>query len=66
MNKSTIKQLRPIVEMMVEEKLLEILGDPDQNLKLRPDIKARLKKSLKSKQKSISIEEVADKLGLYV
>jgi hypothetical protein len=63
-NKSTIEELKPIIEMLVEEKLLEILGDPDRDLELRSEIKERLEKSSKGKQKNISIEEAADKLGL--
>ena len=64
MDKSTIEKLKPLIEQLVEEKLLEVLGDPDNVLKLRPEIELRLKKSLTNKQKNIPIEEVAQKLKL--
>jgi len=66
MNKSIVEELKPIVDILVEEKLLEMLDDPDKDLKLRPEIEARLKKSLGSSQKNISVEKVAAKLGLHL
>jgi hypothetical protein len=44
-----------------------MLGDPDDGLELREDIKSRLERSLIHKQageKTISAQEVATKLGL--
>jgi len=66
MNKSIVEELKPIVDILVEEKLLEMLDDPDRNLELRPEIEARLKKSLGSSQNNISLEKVAAKLGLHL
>ncbi len=43
-----------MVENIIEYKLIELLGDPDYGLKLKPNVIKRLKKSLKNKQNSIS------------
>jgi len=43
MTQSELKEmLAPVVETTVEEKLLEILGDPDEGLELREAVRARL------------------------
>lgn len=63
----TEEQLKTLIQEAVEEKLEEILGDPDQGLKLREDVKKRLKRSLaavESGEKGIPIEQVAKEIGL--
>jgi len=40
------------IEAIVERKLLEFLGDPDEGLKLRPSFVAKLRKSIKDKRKA--------------
>jgi len=52
------------IEAIVERKLLEFLGDPDEGLTLRPSFVAELKKRLKSKQKNIPHSEVLKRYGL--
>ena len=42
----SVEQLIALIQEAVEEKLQEILGDPDQGLELREDIKERLRQSL--------------------
>lgn len=42
----SVEQLKALIQEAVEEKLQEILGDPDQGLELREDIKDRLRHSL--------------------
>jgi hypothetical protein len=43
MTQSELKEmLESIVETTVEKKLLEILGDPDDGLELREEVRARL------------------------
>lgn len=37
--------LKDWVEELVEQKVLELLGDPDSGLTLRPEVEARLKRS---------------------
>ncbi len=62
----TLEELRQIVEQ-VEEKLLELLGDPDEGLVLREEIRARLRRTLmaeRSGARGLSTCEVAERLGL--
>ncbi len=42
----SVEQLKTLIQEAVEEKLQEVLGDPDQGLELRGDIKERLRRSL--------------------
>ena len=59
-----LKRIKPIVEQIVESKLIELLGDPDSGLELKDSVRQRLKKSLHSKAEGIPAEKVAKKLGL--
>jgi len=61
------EQLKSLVQEAVEEKIEEMLGDPDIGLELREEVKERLLSSLKaaqSGQKGIAIDRVASKAGL--
>ena len=63
----SVDQFKALIEEVVEEKLQEILGDPDVGLELRDEVKEKLKQSLaavKGGQKGIPIEEVANQAGL--
>jgi len=63
----SIEELKAIIGDVVEEKLREMLGDPDEGLALRPEIQERLVKSLNQPKKSrraVSAPEVARRLGL--
>ena len=60
---ATLEQMKPFLDQMVEQKLIELLGDPDSSLKLSPEIKARLRKGYKLKELR-SAESVAAGLGL--
>ena len=51
------------LEYLIEEKILEILGDPDSGLELRDDFKKRLRERLGEPSKRIPHEEVLKKLG---
>jgi ElaB/YqjD/DUF883 family membrane-anchored ribosome-binding protein len=46
------------LEYLIEEKLLELLGDPDAGLELSEEFKAKLEERLKKAQKRLSHEEV--------
>lgn len=59
-----IEKIKPFVEEIVEHKLLELLGDPDFGMELRPEVKKRLEKSYRSKAKTISAQKVAKELNL--
>ncbi|MBC7251446.1 MAG: hypothetical protein H5T62_14330 [Anaerolineae bacterium] len=63
----TVDELKQIIATTVEWKLSELLGDPDEGLELREEIKARLRRSLEAKRsgaKGIPAQEVASQLGL--
>jgi vacuolar-type H+-ATPase subunit E/Vma4 len=55
------------VESAVEQKLLEILGDPDEGLTIRKQVVDRLarqKKAVARGERGRSLDEVARELGL--
>jgi hypothetical protein len=68
MTQSELKEmLEAVVETTVEEKLLEILGDPDEGLELREAVRDRLirqRKTVAEGQYGQSFEDVARELGL--
>jgi hypothetical protein len=51
------------IEQLIEQKLLEILGDPDSGLHLRKEFKTKLEQRLKKPSKRISHEEVLKKFA---
>jgi len=55
----TIEEL----EFLIEQKILEILGDPDSGLELREEFKEELKERLKSSSSRVSQEEVVKRFG---
>jgi hypothetical protein len=63
----TQEQLREMIGETVEEKLIELLGDPDAGLAVRKSLRARL---LRQRRKVVqgdrgdSLDAVARKLGL--
>jgi uncharacterized protein YaaN involved in tellurite resistance len=66
-NELSIDELKALIEEVVEEKLQEILRDPDEGLSLRPEVEERLVKSLnqrKESRRTVSAQEVARDLGL--
>jgi len=63
----SIEELKTLIGEVVEEKLREMLGDPDEGLSLRPDVRERLVKTLnqpKESRQTVSAPEVARRLGL--
>ena len=59
-----VDEFKALIYEAVEEKLEEMLGDPDQRLELKEKVKARLKRSLSTKSEDIPVEKVAKDLGL--
>ena len=47
----TIDEFKAVVGQVVEEKLRELLADPDTGLTLRPEIEARLAQQLQDPQR---------------
>jgi len=63
----TVEQLKTLIQEAVEEKLEEMIGDPDSGLELREDVKDRLRASLAAMQQGemlIPVEEAARQAGL--
>ena len=63
----TVEELKVLIEETVEEKLQEILGDPDEGLEIKEEVIERLKHSMaaiKKGEQGIPIEQVAKKLGI--
>ena len=63
MSDLTPDELRELVKSLVDDRLRELLGDPDLGLDLGEAVRARLKASLASTER-ITGDEVAEKLGL--
>ncbi len=60
-------ELREIIGSVVEQKLKEILGDPDEGLEIRADVRDRLlrqKKAVANGERGEELEEVAKRLGI--
>ena len=63
----TVDEFKAVVGEVIEEKLRELLTDPDVGLTLRPEIEARLRQQLKNPRldgENIPAAEVARRRGL--
>jgi hypothetical protein len=63
----TVEEFKDLVQDVIEEKLQELIGDPDAGLELREEIKERLRGSLAARQrgeKGIPVDEVARRAEL--
>jgi len=63
----TKDELREMIETIVEQKLLELLGDPDEGLPIRKAIRGRLlrqKEAVTSGERGEPFEKVIQRLGL--
>ena len=57
------EQFKELVRGIVDDRLRELLGDPDLGLQLDDGLRARLKESLSTTER-LSGEDIADQLGL--
>jgi hypothetical protein len=57
------EQFKELVRGIVDDRLRELLGDPDLGLQLGNGLRARLKQSLSNKER-LSGEDIAGRLGL--
>ena len=67
LSRMTAEDLQEIVEEAVEKKLYEFVQDPDKGLRLRPEVRKRLRRSLAAERKvkrGLPASQVAKKLGL--
>lgn len=63
----SVSDLRLVIGEIIEDKLLELLRDPDQGLELRESVSRRLERQLQeveNGERGQSFEEVAERLGL--
>jgi len=59
----TLEQLKQLIQGLVDDRLRELIGDPDLGLEIGEALRARLKASL-AKGERLSGEDMAEKLGL--
>lgn len=59
----TPSQLKELVEGLVDDRLRDLIGDPDLGLNLGETLRARLKTSLANQERR-SGEEIAERLDL--
>ena len=60
-------ELREMIEVLIEQKLLEILGDPDEGLEVRNPVRERLlrqKEAVAAGNRGQPFEKVVQELGL--
>ena len=57
------EQFKELVRGIVDDRLRELLGDPDLVLQLGDGLRTRLKESMSSTER-LSGEDIADQLGL--
>ena len=63
----TKEELREMIEEIIEEKLLELLGDPDEGLPLRKAVRERLlrhRRAVAQGDRGEPLEEAIRRLGL--
>ena len=51
------------LEYLIEQKILEVLGDPDSGLELREEFRQDLKRHLENPSRRISHQEVVSRIG---
>lgn len=59
----SVEELKQLVAHVVEQKLEELLGDPDWGMELKEEIQERLRRTPKAEGR-IPASEVAKRLGL--
>ncbi len=59
----TADELKELVKGLVDDRLRELMGDPDLGMELGEAVRARLKASLASTER-LTGDDVAEKLGL--
>jgi len=51
------------LQYLIEQKILEVLGDPDFGLELKPEFKQELKRRLENPSRRIPHHEVLSRIG---
>ncbi len=63
----TTLELKEMIEMVIEQKLLELLGDPDEGMPLRKAVRERLwrqKQAVAQGERGVPFEEAVRQLNL--
>jgi hypothetical protein len=63
----TTRELREMMEDLIEEKLVELFGDPDQGLELRDSLRERLlrqRRDVKAGERGEALDDVLRRLRL--
>lgn len=63
----TKSELRELIESSIEQKLLELLGDPDEGLPIRKSVRERLlrqRQAVSAGERGEPLEDVVRRLGL--
>jgi hypothetical protein len=63
----SIAEFREMIEVIIEQKLLEMFGDPDEGLKIRESVRNRLlaqKEAVATGEQGESLEDVVQQLEL--
>lgn len=63
----TKEELRELIGAIVEEKLLQLLADPDEGLQVQNDLRERLlrqQRTVAAGERGTSLEDVLAQLGL--
>jgi len=61
------EELKEIIALTIEQKLIELLGDPDEGLELRKSVRERLlrqKEAVAAGERGEPFEDVVRRLGL--
>jgi hypothetical protein len=58
-----LERMKPFVAEIVEQKLVEILGDPDSGMRLQPSIRKRIMARI-DKSRLVPARQAAARLGL--
>jgi hypothetical protein len=62
----TVEQFTFLVEDIIDRKLEEYFGDPDEGLELHPEFIEKLKASKRSKFVRIPMEQLCKELGIKI
>ena len=63
----TKEELQEIIESAIERKFMELIGDPDEGLEIRGELRERLvrqKQAVAEGDRGDSLEDVVQRLGL--
>ncbi len=60
-NELTVDQLKALIDERIEERLVQMIADPDEGLEVREEVIQQLKAQRKARKPRIPMEKVAKK-----